>query len=110
MFRQEKTATPPDGGVYVTALTVLTRLTALTADRIDHVDIVDGLDPMRSSPNEVNLVNNVRCQYRQCRQYGQSRPNSLASAAGESDPEELIGSTMLFDDYVLNLERYQWEA
>ena len=61
---------------------VLTRLTALTADRIDHIDIVDGQAPMRPSTNEVNLVNNVRCQYRQCRQYGQSRPKSLASAAG----------------------------
>jgi hypothetical protein len=66
----------------LTAWTVLTRLTALTADRIDHVDIVDGQAPMRPSTNEVKLVNNVRCQYRQCRQYGQSRPNSLASAAG----------------------------
>jgi hypothetical protein len=91
----------------LTALTVLTRLTALTADRIDHIDIVDGQAPMRPSTNEVNLVNNVRCQYRQyrqcrqCRQYGQYRPNSLASAAGESDPEELIGSTMLFGDHEL---------
>ncbi|MFN6304451.1 MAG: hypothetical protein ACK42H_19870 [Planctomycetota bacterium] len=62
--RSECVATPPDGGVYWTALTVLTRLTALTADRIDRIDVVDGegrlaAHPMMSTSSTMSAVNPV---------------------------------------------------
>ena len=57
-------ATPPGGGVYLTALTVLTRLTALTADRTDHIDIVDGQAAKISSQKTVTAIfpkKTIRC-------------------------------------------------
>jgi len=57
-------ATPPGGGVYLTALTVLTRLTALTADRTDHIDIVDGQAAKRSSRKTETAIfpkKTIRC-------------------------------------------------